>query len=208
MRNRAYSPQVGWVQRDPLGMADGPSLYAYVRLQPTTLTDPTGLGQLLLWILLVVLVIILLAIIWIKFLRRGYRCTPLSSAEDTQVNESIRKLVLCLRRERVEYPGDLGNMQIGGKLDPEDEHRLDANAITRRRCTCFGEGYFQKTQCGQYRTLLWESLRVAGNMVEVEHAGYENAQRQIDQVFSSIACCLECCHETNPPLSADPKGCC
>ena len=41
---RYYSPfQARWTTRDPLGMIDGPNVYAYVRGNPVNLTDPLGL---------------------------------------------------------------------------------------------------------------------------------------------------------------------
>ncbi|MAO22296.1 MAG: hypothetical protein CMJ25_16235 [Phycisphaerae bacterium] len=43
-RHRVYDPELGrWMQRDPAGYIDGMSLYAYVRGNPFTLYDPTGL---------------------------------------------------------------------------------------------------------------------------------------------------------------------
>jgi RHS repeat-associated protein len=40
---RFYNPQLArWMTRDPLGMVDGPNVYAYVRSQPTQLIDPLG----------------------------------------------------------------------------------------------------------------------------------------------------------------------
>lgn len=44
IRIRTYSPQLGvWLQRDPIGLADGPNLYAYVGCHPLTFVDPLGL---------------------------------------------------------------------------------------------------------------------------------------------------------------------
>jgi len=41
---RCYSPsRASWISRDPLGMADGPNLYAYVNGQPTKFYDELGL---------------------------------------------------------------------------------------------------------------------------------------------------------------------
>ena len=41
---RYYSPfQARWTTRDPLGMIDGPNVYAYVRGDPLGFSDPTGL---------------------------------------------------------------------------------------------------------------------------------------------------------------------
>jgi hypothetical protein len=43
-RARWYDPNAGaFLQADPLGMADGPNRYLYVRAQPTQRTDPNGL---------------------------------------------------------------------------------------------------------------------------------------------------------------------
>ncbi len=43
-RHREYHPSLGrFVQRDPLGYVDGPSLYQYARAKPTLGTDPSGL---------------------------------------------------------------------------------------------------------------------------------------------------------------------
>lgn len=43
VRNRVYSPLVGvWVQRDPLGYLDGPSLYEFVSSNPIIGLDPIG----------------------------------------------------------------------------------------------------------------------------------------------------------------------
>ena len=40
---RYYSPSAArWTSRDPLGMADGPNVYAYVKGNPTNMTDPDG----------------------------------------------------------------------------------------------------------------------------------------------------------------------
>ena len=42
--HRYYSPfQARWTTRDPLGMVDGPNVYAYVRGNPVNYTDPLGL---------------------------------------------------------------------------------------------------------------------------------------------------------------------
>ncbi len=44
-RARYYSyPLRRWLQRDPIGYADGMSLYEYVKSGPTKYTDPTGEG--------------------------------------------------------------------------------------------------------------------------------------------------------------------
>ncbi len=44
VRHREYHPTLGrWLQRDPLGYHDGPSLYEYVRSNPTIGLDPQGL---------------------------------------------------------------------------------------------------------------------------------------------------------------------
>ena len=43
IRNRVLNADLGrWMQRDPLGDVDGPSLYAYARTNPMTLLDPLG----------------------------------------------------------------------------------------------------------------------------------------------------------------------
>ena len=39
-----YVPNLGWVQRDPLGYTEGSNLYQYADNKPTTTTDPTGEG--------------------------------------------------------------------------------------------------------------------------------------------------------------------
>ncbi|MDD4938837.1 MAG: DUF6531 domain-containing protein [Candidatus Omnitrophica bacterium] len=42
-RNRYYDPKVGrFITQDPLGMVDGPNMYAYVRNNPITFVDPWG----------------------------------------------------------------------------------------------------------------------------------------------------------------------
>ena len=43
VRHRAYYPNRGWLQRDPLGYVDGMSLYEYVESSPTLVLDPFGL---------------------------------------------------------------------------------------------------------------------------------------------------------------------
>jgi RHS repeat-associated protein len=44
-RHRAYDPVAGrFLQRDPLGYVDGPSLHAYAGSRPTCATDPWGLA--------------------------------------------------------------------------------------------------------------------------------------------------------------------
>lgn len=46
-RNRWYDPAAGrWVTRDPAGYVDGMSLYLYVKGNPLSLVDPSGLGVL------------------------------------------------------------------------------------------------------------------------------------------------------------------
>ena len=41
---RFYNPKIArWMSRDPLGMVDGPNIYAYVNTNPITLVDPLGL---------------------------------------------------------------------------------------------------------------------------------------------------------------------
>jgi RHS repeat-associated protein len=47
VRHRAYYPNRGWLQRDPLGYVDGMSLYEYVMSRPTAYVDP--LGELLIY---------------------------------------------------------------------------------------------------------------------------------------------------------------
>jgi len=43
VRHRMYHPTLGrWLQRDPIGYADGMGLYEYVGNSPVTRTDPTG----------------------------------------------------------------------------------------------------------------------------------------------------------------------
>jgi RHS repeat-associated protein len=40
---RMYSPGIArWLTRDPLGMVDGPNVYAYVRANPAMFSDPDG----------------------------------------------------------------------------------------------------------------------------------------------------------------------
>jgi RHS repeat-associated protein len=42
---RYYNPQLArWMSRDPLGMVDGPNVYAYVKGMPVAYTDPLGLA--------------------------------------------------------------------------------------------------------------------------------------------------------------------
>jgi RHS repeat-associated protein len=42
---RYYSPDANrWLTRDPLGMVDGPNVYAYVRNNPVAYSDPLGLA--------------------------------------------------------------------------------------------------------------------------------------------------------------------
>jgi RHS repeat-associated protein len=42
-KNRYYSPKLGrFMSKDPLGMVDGPNLYAYVNNDPLNWTDPMG----------------------------------------------------------------------------------------------------------------------------------------------------------------------
>jgi RHS repeat-associated protein len=42
-KNRYYSPKLGrFLSKDPLGMIDGPNLYAYVNNDPTNWVDPMG----------------------------------------------------------------------------------------------------------------------------------------------------------------------
>ena len=43
VRRRTLHPYFGWVQRDPIGYADGMSLYEYVRCQPAHALDFSGL---------------------------------------------------------------------------------------------------------------------------------------------------------------------
>jgi RHS repeat-associated protein len=46
-RHRDYSPLLGrWMQQDPLGYVDGPSLYEYVKSRPIELVDSLGLQHL------------------------------------------------------------------------------------------------------------------------------------------------------------------
>ena len=46
--HRYYSPfQARWTTRDPLGMVDGPNVYAYVRGNPVVYTDPEGTAVLI-----------------------------------------------------------------------------------------------------------------------------------------------------------------
>jgi RHS repeat-associated protein len=43
---RNYSPDMGrWISRDPLGMVDGPNVYAYVVNNPISSSDPLGLYE-------------------------------------------------------------------------------------------------------------------------------------------------------------------
>ena len=42
VRHRVYMPQLGWLQRDPLGYADGASLYGYCVGWPSNRMDPAG----------------------------------------------------------------------------------------------------------------------------------------------------------------------
>lgn len=45
-RNRCYSPVLGrFLTRDPLGFVDGRNLYQYVKSNPSTLVDPSGLAE-------------------------------------------------------------------------------------------------------------------------------------------------------------------
>ena len=51
VRNRMYDAPLGrWLQRDPVGYADGLNLYCYVSCQPTIAIDPTGLRRWWEWI--------------------------------------------------------------------------------------------------------------------------------------------------------------
>jgi RHS repeat-associated protein len=43
---RWYSSTMNrWLSRDPLGMVDGPNVYAYVRGNPSTYYDPDGISN-------------------------------------------------------------------------------------------------------------------------------------------------------------------
>jgi len=46
VRHRAYYPNRGWLQRDPLGYVDGMSLYEYCAGRPIAGVDPDGLDRL------------------------------------------------------------------------------------------------------------------------------------------------------------------
>jgi len=47
-RNRYYDPKIGrFITQDPLGMIDGPNLYAYVNNNPVNFVDPLGLYTLI-----------------------------------------------------------------------------------------------------------------------------------------------------------------
>jgi RHS repeat-associated protein len=44
--HRAYSPEFGrWLSQDPMGLDDGPNMYAYVASNPVLWTDPLGLWK-------------------------------------------------------------------------------------------------------------------------------------------------------------------
>lgn len=66
VRNRALHPQLGWLQRDPLGQLNEPSLYAYAMGNPIRYVDPIGLlaqGPAVLVVLLLVAGVIVLALV-------------------------------------------------------------------------------------------------------------------------------------------------
>jgi RHS repeat-associated protein len=45
VRFRDLAPLLGWIQRDPVGYVDSPSLYSYLGASPTMMIDPSGLGR-------------------------------------------------------------------------------------------------------------------------------------------------------------------
>jgi RHS repeat-associated protein len=59
---RPYNPDVGWINRDPIGEAGGINLYGYVRDNPVNIVDPSGEE----------------CLEWVELSRSG----PLSSQED------------------------------------------------------------------------------------------------------------------------------
>ena len=80
---RFYNPQLArWMSRDPLGMVDGPNLYAYVSGRPITYVDPDGrLG----WLALIALLAAALALA--AFINQGCECMDALSELNDAVDE-------------------------------------------------------------------------------------------------------------------------
>jgi len=76
VRNRTLHTQLGWLQRDSVGYAGGPSLYVYTRSNPLSRVDPSGL---VLWVIpwgalvIVAVVVVIGGIVYIVY-RLVRRC--------------------------------------------------------------------------------------------------------------------------------------
>jgi len=163
------------------------------------------------WVVLVVLVIILGGIIYHKYIRLP--CKPFTNSQNTTITSLLSDILRCAKSSGVssELIAGLEQMETGGVLTNAGD--ADANAITRGKCTCFAPFFFEgKSRCEQLLTLLWESMRVSGNMVEdTDPDPYERAKLRIAKEFRKMACCLSCCNDLPPelaPISTSPTGCC
>jgi RHS repeat-associated protein len=75
---RYFDPMVArWLTRDPLGMVDGPNVYAYVKGNPVRYMDPHGAMTLGAYILMII-IIVLFAIAGGCFIKEGKECVDAS----------------------------------------------------------------------------------------------------------------------------------
>ncbi len=86
-RNRFYHPLLGrWTSRDPAGYVDGPSLYQYVRSNPTIAIDPSGM---------------------ILSVYSGHQDTEVGDDDETllvtQLEESLQDMCPCVSVEFIEH---------------------------------------------------------------------------------------------------------
>ena len=78
VRHRVLNAALGtWVQRDPLGLAAGISLYQYAAVSPTNLTDPSGLIYAVaipVTVILFGVLVIIFVMVAVRFLMNLRRC--------------------------------------------------------------------------------------------------------------------------------------
>jgi RHS repeat-associated protein len=155
---RDYDPTTGrYLQADPLGLVDGPSVYGYARQSPVRYTDPRGLDAFVYY--------------WSRGTRAGHLGIGTDFNEIFGQNPNLGGLLSCC----VERPGEIKreNYAYDGIHPPEGLLQITLNdALTRQLKVCINR---RRIQSLPYRVLSQSCVDFVGQCIA--EAGVEIPDR-------------------------------